>query len=266
MRQYSVFLTVIFLLTSIGISGQTTYIFGNVTNEDGDYLPGVTVFNVSNEQKTMTDHLGHFMLAGKETDEIRILRKGYERQSLKITKQNFEKPIKIALLKAYHDIEEIEIAYQMTGNLKKDLAYIRLPERNIKLNAEMAEYMKGAPTSVMPRNTVPSAFQPPNYSAGQVNFGALIGLIFKEVKKARNPKTTPNYVETQAFYRRVIGEIDLDYYKKFGFDDYGFERFLAYTDKRYQLAKNYRNQFNIQEIHAVLKMALNEYLKTHKVS
>ena len=84
-------------------------------------------------------------------------------------------------------------------------------------------------------------------------------------KATSSPLLTPNYAEVQDFYRRVKDVVDLDYYKSYGMSEYDFDIFLAYTDQKNSLAKKYQRNFNRVNIESELKLALVDYLKTHKV-
>ena len=257
----------IFLLFSATfLFAQKQYVLGNVKNEVQDNIPQTYIYNSRTEELTQTDISGNFIIAAIPTDELRIVKSGFEREIVKISSQNFTQPLQLILSKLPFDIEEVTIAFQPTGNLKKDLAYFKTSPKTEKLNNEIGKYVMGPMTEVLPQNKIPSSFAPKNFSEGQMNLlglaSALKGLL---TKATTSPITTPNYAEVQDFYRRVKDVVDLDYYKGYGMSEYDFEIFLAYTDKANSLAKKYHNNFNRVVIESELKLALVDYLKTHKV-
>lgn len=256
----------LFLLFSFPfLLAQTQYVVGNVKNEVQDNIPQTYIYNPRTEELTQTDISGNFIISAIASDEIRVVKSGFERLVVKVAAVNFTQPLQVTLSKLPFDIEEVVIAFQPSGNLKKDLAYFKTPARMEKLNKEMNLYMMKPLAEVAPQNKIPSSFSPPNYGAGQVNVlgvvSALKGLLSKATSQ---PLTPPNYAEVQDFYRRVKDVIDLNYYTNYGLSEYDFEIFLAYADQNQSLSKRFHKNFNRVAIETELKVAFVEYQKTHK--
>ena len=255
-----------FLFSVTFIFAQKQYILGNVKNEVQDNIPQTYIYNSRTEELTQTDKFGNFIIAAIPSDELRIVKNGFERETVKINSENFTKPLQLILSKIPYEIEEVTIAFHPTGDLKKDLGYFKTSARTSKLNAELSKYALGPMTEVVPQNKIPSSFAPKNFNEGQINVlglaSALKGLL---TKATSSPLLTPNYAEVQDFYRRVKDVVDLDYYKSYGMSEYDFDIFLAYTDQKNSLAKKYQRNFNRVNIESELKLALVDYLKTHKV-
>ena len=256
-----------FLFLLIGIAGfSQEYIFGKVKSEFGNEIADAIVINVRTDEKVLSDRDGNFMIASKPTDELRIVKSGFERFQVKITSENFTQPLNVALTKVPYLIPEVEIAFQPTGNIRKDSKTLDPPKKVVALNSSMDTYMKSPSTEVQPRLKTPSAFAGPNFSAGQVNViglvSAVVGLLTKATSK---PITQANYAETQQFYNRIKLEVDLSFYTQQGWDEEEIDRFLIYADKSFSLAKKYRDSFPIDRIAADMRMAYIEYIKTGKV-
>ena len=264
MKSKLLFLFLLFSATFL--FAQKQYILGNVKNEVQDNIPQTYIYNARTEELTQTDKFGNFIIAAIPSDELRIVKNGFERETVKINSDNFTKPLQLILSKIPYEIEEVTLAFQPTGDLKKDLAYFKTSAKTEKLNNELGKYVLGPMTEVVPQNKIPTSFAPKNYGEGQMNMlglaSALKGLIGKATTK---PNNTPNYAEVQDFYRRVKDVVDLDYFKNYGMSEYDFDIFLANTDKANSLAKKYHNNFNRVIIESELKLALVDYLKTHKV-
>ncbi|QIY84809.1 carboxypeptidase-like regulatory domain-containing protein [Chryseobacterium sp. NEB161] len=252
------------LFFSVRLFSQSGYVIGSITNENGDKLPGASIYNVRTDQFVISDKTGNFSIAAKTLDELRVARQGYERKNLAVTEANFTKSVEVQLVTIPVEIEALSLTFRPTGNLKKDVPRLNPPPKVMALNGEMKSYMRTPLTEVIPRATAPSAFKQPDFSAGQMDLVKLAGAIGGLIKKAgSSPKTTANYGETQAFYSRIKAAIDMNYYTRYGMDEYDVDVFLAYADRAYDLAKNYRNNFNKAAIESRLKEAFAEYIKTH---
>ncbi|SIT96214.1 hypothetical protein SAMN05660493_00888 [Epilithonimonas bovis DSM 19482] len=252
------------LFFSVRLFSQSGYVIGSITNENGDKLPGASIYNVRTDQFVISDKTGNFSIAAKTLDELRVARQGYERKNLAVTEASFTKSVEVQLVTIPVEIEALSLTFRPTGNLKKDVPRLNPPPKVMALNGEMNSYMRTPLTEVIPRATAPSAFKQPDFSAGQMDLVKLAGAIGRLIKKAgSSPKTTANYGETQAFYSSIKAAIDMNYYTRYGMDEYDVDVFLAYADRAYDLAKNYRNNFNKAAIESRLKEAFAEYIKTH---
>ncbi len=260
-------LLLLFLLVCTSVLYSQEYIFGKVSTELGDKLPDAVVINMRTDEKIVSDRDGNFMIAAKNGDEIRVLKNSYDRFVVRISNENFLKPLNISLSKAPYLIEEIELAFQATGNLKKDVKSLDPSKRVVALNSSMDAYMKSPLNEVRPKLSTPSAFAQPNYNAGQVNILGLASAVSSLFNKAtQQPLTKANYAETQDFYRRIKTTMDLSFYISQGWDEEEIDRFLIYADASYELAKKYRKSFDVAKISSEMKMAYKEYIKTKKVS
>lgn len=258
-------LYLLFLLVSVSLFSQE-YIFGKVSSEFGTEMPEVTIINLRTDDKTLTDKDGNYMIAARNFDELRFVKSGFDRTSLKLSGKNFSEPLNVSLQKSPYVIEEVALAFQFTGNLKKDVKALDPAKRVVALNSNMTAYMMKPPTAVQPKLTIPSAFATPNYSAGQVDMLGIASALSGLFGKIKNPPlTTANYAETQAFYRQIKNMLDLSFYTSRGFDEEEIDRFLIYADQSYSLAKKYRKNFDVAAITSDMKMAYLEYIKTHKV-
>lgn len=232
-----------------------TYLFGKVISENNTILPGTSVLNVTTDQKTITDENGDFMIKASAGDQIRFARNYYDRLSLRLTEDQFISSIKVTMLYNALEIEEVQIAFVPTGDLKNDMKKLPKNTKVSKLREDIAMSFRQRPTDVIePRLTTPSAFAPPDLNMGQGDIGALVGIISSLIGKATGPKITkPNYSETQEFIKKVKSAINKDYYFQYGMNDEQLDVFLADADKKLKLAKNYRKNFKIKDIERMLK-------------
>lgn len=97
------------------------YVFGKVISEQNIELSGVLVINIKTDEKTYTDKNGNFMIPAKNSDVIRFVKQRFDRVSYNIQPEDFNKSIKISMIKSQIEIEEIELKTKLTGNLAKDV-------------------------------------------------------------------------------------------------------------------------------------------------
>ena len=62
---------------------------GVVTNEDDNPIPAVLVINIITNQKTTTNLKGEFTIDASVNNELRFVRKGFERNAKVILQQDF---------------------------------------------------------------------------------------------------------------------------------------------------------------------------------
>ncbi|CAD7802909.1 hypothetical protein CHRY9390_00996 [Chryseobacterium aquaeductus] len=125
----------------VGINAQE-FIFGKVTSEENIEMPDVTVINIRTDERVTTNRDGHFMIAGRQGDNLRFIKIGYERISANVTKENIDSPINIKLLRTATLIDEVEIKKLLTGDLKIDTKTLNPPKKVEKLKSDLAVYIK----------------------------------------------------------------------------------------------------------------------------
>lgn len=257
-------LFLLFLCFSVSLYSQE-YIFGKVKSDSDTELANAVIINMRTAEKTLTDKDGNYMISAQVSDELRFLKNGYDRNSVRITKIDYSKPLNVFLEKTPYLIEEIELAFIPSGDLKKDVKYLDPPKKVVALNRAMASYMQSPMTEVVPQLKTPSSFAPKDFGEGQLNLMKLASGISNLLGKATKvPITKANYAESQEFYRRIKNTLDLSFYTKQGWGEEEIDRFLVYADASYSLAKKYRKTFDVAAISAEMRLAYQEYIKTHK--
>jgi len=167
----TLFFTYFFLFTFLQICAQSQYVMGTVTNEDGTKLSQVIVYNVRTDEKTQTDLLGNYLITAKEFDQLRFIKKGYERLTHKLSGNNFSSPLNIILEKLPEEIEEVKITFLPTGKLEKDIQHVGDSKPVQELKSDMADYI-AAPSTPEVLAPKPGEFvQPvgPGFSIGKIN-------------------------------------------------------------------------------------------------
>lgn len=265
--------TYLFFVIFMGISGavqaQKHYVFGRIVNENQRGIADVLIFNVRTEQTANSNSDGHFIIYAEPKDEIRFIKNGYDRVERKISENSYQEAVTIELFPSAIEIPEISLGFHASGNLKKDAKALERSPKLIALNSELNNSMKIPMKEVIPRLSLPSVAKNPNEitNAGTVDVVKLISFVANLItKNTSTPPTTANYTEKQAFYSRIKSEIDLEYFKQRGVDEYDFEIFLAKADEALNLSKIYRKNFNRYLIESELRNYLEKFLKTHKTA
>lgn len=204
------------------------------------------------------------MIRAKISDELRFVKNGFERSEVRLRTDHFTEPLQISLNRKEQLIEEVEVAFRPTGNIKTDVKRLDLPKKTVALNSELRDYMKSPPATPSPVLTTPSAFAAPNFSAGSGNFLGFLKAALIINKRITNPLTTPTYAEQQSFYAEIRKNLNYDYYQKYGLDQTEIDQFIIFADERFELAKRYRKNFRFAAIDAEMKVAFTEYLKLRK--
>ncbi|MBK1894228.1 peptidase associated/transthyretin-like domain-containing protein [Chryseobacterium paridis] len=136
-------LKLLFILSfifSIHIYAQD-YIFGKITTEENIEMPDVTVINIRTDERVVTNTDGHFMISGREGDELRFVKNGYERINRKVTKENIGSPLNVALVRQTTLIAEVEVKRGLTGDLKIDSKSLNKPKKVQKLTKDIDKYI-----------------------------------------------------------------------------------------------------------------------------
>lgn len=119
-----------------------TYIFGKITSEDGAEIQDVNVINIRTDEMVISNRDGHFMISGKQGDELRFVKPGYERLTKRVSTENIQTPMNVSLARMTIQIPEVEVKQGLTGNLKIDSRNYNKPKKVEKLTAEIGNYLK----------------------------------------------------------------------------------------------------------------------------
>ncbi|KQK24265.1 hypothetical protein AR438_16680 [Chryseobacterium aquaticum] len=118
------------------------FIFGKVTSEDNIEMLDVTVINIRTDERVTTNRDGHFMISGRQGDNLRFIKSGYDRLNTVVTKENVVSPMNITLVRSAQLIDEVEIKKALTGDLKVDTKTLNPPRKVEKLKSDLAVYIK----------------------------------------------------------------------------------------------------------------------------
>ncbi|KMQ62455.1 hypothetical protein ACM40_09210 [Chryseobacterium sp. BLS98] len=253
-----------FLLFSISIYAQNI-VSGNTISEQGFILQNVSVVNIQTNEQVISDHQGFFKIKANTNDELRFIKEKYDRTIRKVNHQDFANLISVTLIQSPIEIEQVDLDFNATGDLKKDIN-LRGSNKKKLLNEEIKDYIKDHPEEKKYSRITTPNFGVPDMNQGQVSIlsignsgsGGILGLVAKQIFK--KDKHKPDFSEIQNFHRKVKDTFYDDYFTKQGLDEFGFESYLVYLDSRYKFSEKYFNNFNTLEIEKKLKNLLQEYI------
>lgn len=194
---------------------------GKVTDEDGVVLPAVTVINISSDKKTYTDAAGTFSIDASAQDEIRFVRPGFERASIR-TGQNSSEELDIKLIRTAREIEEVKVP-NITGDLTKDARSVAKADKGRAVQdavglPQPTGKMREKPAEVK-QVLVPILL-------GQLNVQGMYDLISG---KARKQKRQYRYDDLQEDVLWIRDRVEDDYFTKEGIPEERISEFIAFS-------------------------------------
>ena len=120
------------------IWGFSQSVSGKVETEEGLSIGNVMVINIKTNEKVNTDENGKFTISAKLQDEIRFVKKGYDRVSHIVKSADFQEEKYFRLQKSTVTIEEVVISrLKLTGNLAKDSKSLDKEDVNAKIQKSL---------------------------------------------------------------------------------------------------------------------------------
>ena len=235
---------------------------GNVSSEYSLRVSQVLVMNMRTEEKALTNTEGSFSIRAVVGDELRFVKKNYERISKRLNYADFQHPLSVVLKASVITIQEVEVnQFKATGNIKNDAKKLDGDPKVIALNEEIRIFRKEKPTDFERKLETPKDFQAPNTSAGQFNLLALIGFAYKLVKGKDNSKPIfyPSQRETEAFLITLIQDLGEEYFKSMELSESEIDAFLKFSNQRLSLAQKYIPDYNLQKIKIEMEKILISY-------
>ena len=194
---------------------------GSITDEDGVALPSVMILNISTEKKTYTLSDGSFSIEATPEDELRFIRSGYERSSIK-AKFLIDKKATIKLIRITEQIEEVEIA-NLTGDIKKDSRAVAKVDKG-----KMVEDAVGLPQPVGKMRETPADIKQVLLPIllGNLNVQGLYDLVSGD---ARRMKRQYKYDDLQEDISWIRERVEDDYFMREGVPKERISEFIEFS-------------------------------------
>ncbi|MBB4806433.1 hypothetical protein HNP38_001729 [Chryseobacterium defluvii] len=194
---------------------------GKVMSENDMVITSVLVVNVSNGKSVYNDSSGEFMIEGSGNDELRFIKKGYERVVRKVYGTDI--PVNVILQRIPEEIEEVEIL-KLTGDLKKDSKRLTKEDKVAKLQKDIG----------LPRPPEVMREKAPELKDVLLSIGTVltfdIDAIYKLISgDARRMKNLYKYEDSQRNMKWIIDRTDAQYFLDQGIPEGKIKEFIQYA-------------------------------------
>jgi hypothetical protein len=196
-------------------------ITGKIIDEDGISLPAVTVMNISTDKKTYTSADGTFSIEASPSDEIRFIRSGFERASMKAS-YGLNKELNITLIRIAQEIEEVEVS-KITGDITKDSKAVAKVDKG-----KIVEDAVGLPQPVGKMRERPAEVKEVLIPIilGQLNIQGMYDLISGD---ARRMKRQYRYDDLQEDILWIRDRVEDEYFTKEGIPKERISEFIEFS-------------------------------------
>lgn len=231
---------------------------GTITDEDGVALPAVTIMNVSSDRKSYTDSDGNFSIQAAPEDELRFVRPGFERSSIK-AKYLLNNNLNIKLVRVAQPIEEVKVA-NITGDLSRDSkAVAKVDKGRIVKDAvglpEPAGKMREKPAEVK-QVMLPMLL-------GNLNVQGLYDLISGD---ARRMKRQYRYDDLQEDILWIRDRVEDDYFMKEGIPKERISEFIEFAFVNNPQTRTFARAKNLTGALARMEQSFPVFVKRLKES
>ncbi|MDQ8142059.1 carboxypeptidase regulatory-like domain-containing protein [Chryseobacterium sp. CFS15] len=245
-----------FFLLTLHLFGQQK-ITGKTLSENDMVVTWVLVVNISNDQKVYSNSSGEFSIEGSENDELRFIKKEYERTSRKVS--NVKSAMNVVLVRIPEEIEEVEII-STTGDLSKDSKRLSKIDKKDQLQKAI-----GLPKPPEKPREVPAEVK-------KVLLGAAFGSLDVQGTydlisgKARRQKRWYKYEDVQLDITWIRKRIDDEYFIKEGIPAERISEFLEFSFTIKPEIRKYVKANNISRVMFTLESVLPIYVDRLKKS
>ncbi|SIQ36195.1 hypothetical protein SAMN05880574_11117 [Chryseobacterium sp. RU37D] len=195
---------------------------GKISDENNFDLAAVTVINVSKDQKVLTNSSGEFSIEAWENDEIRFIKTGFERASIKVLANGNNSFLFVKMIRIAQEIEEVELT-KLTGDLSKD------SKRMAKVDAgKIVEDAVGLPQPVGKMREKPAEVKQVLIPMllGQLNIQGVYDLVSG---KARRQKRLYKYDDLQDDIMWIKERVEEEYFTKEGIPKERISEFIEFS-------------------------------------
>lgn len=240
-----IFFVVLGFFAMVNVMAQE--ITGKIMTEDELKIGNVMIININTNEKTYSDAEGNFKIVAKIGEEIRLVKKGYERLVYIVKSIDFQKDIVLRMNHSEIMIDELVLAkIRLTGDLSKDTKALDKENKNEKLQkalgiATIEKQVKSLGSSGI-------SFDP-NHLLG---------------KQKRQKKILAKYENQENNAEWVKIRIEESYFTEKGVPKERIMEFISFALTEKSELSAYIKRRNITQVRSVLEQVFPIYLKRLK--
>lgn len=196
-------------------------ISGIVLIDDATPANAVLVMNMRSQEQIYSDREGRFSLVVSVGDELRFVKKGYDRTQLKITSLD---DIKVELKPSFHEIEEVKISpIKLTGNLNRDAVLLSKVDK-----VEQLQKGIGVPKSPeKPREKVAEVKDViSSLAKGGINIQGIYDIASGDARRKKHLYQLEDHLDLIAWLRK---RLDDDYFIELGIPQQRIFEFIEFS-------------------------------------
>lgn len=246
----------IFLILFFKFHGQET-LSGKVVTEQSTELGGVLVVNINTDEKTYTNAEGNFKILAKKGDEIRFLKEKYDRASISVFYVDFQKKLKIILIKTPIEIKEVQIKPSLTGNLNKDSKSLNKRNRNQELQDAIGLPPPPEKPREKPADVAKDILLP--IITGNLNIQAIYDVASGKAKRQKRLYKYQDLQENIAWARQKIED---EYFINLGIPREEINSFIEYSFAKNPFALRYAKAKNVSGFLIQIEEPAISFVKT----
>lgn len=200
---------------------------GVVTDENQNSLPGVLVINMATDHKVTTNLNGEFSINASPTNELRFVRKGFERSSKSIVERDFSVSVNVTLMRVAQEIEAVEVSpLKLTGDLNKDSRNLTKIDRAAQVEKAIGVPRPPEKPREKPADAKRDILLPLLSLSPALNIQAIYDVISG---KARKQRSWYKYDDLQNNINWIRERVDDDYFTKVGIPQEKISDFLQFS-------------------------------------
>lgn len=216
------------------------YISGQVVSEQSTVVSSVLVINMRTDEKTYTNTEGNFTISAKTGDEIRFVKEKFDRSSLHVSSSDFQKFLKILIVKTPIEIKEVEIRPRLTGDLSKDSKSFNKRNKKQELQDEIGLPAPPEKPREKPAEVTKDILLP--VITGNLNLQAIYDVASGKAKKQKRLYKYEDQEELVAWVRK---KIDDEYFINLGIPKEEIDNFINFSFAQNPHAMSYAKAENV---------------------
>ncbi|MHA6697093.1 carboxypeptidase regulatory-like domain-containing protein [Chryseobacterium sp. A321] len=227
---------------------------------EGVKLPGVLVMNMKTQAKVLTDSEGAYEIPASVGEELRFVKRGYERSALVVTGQ--DTPYFTFLRKVATLIEEVQVpSVRLSGDLAKDSKL--LAKRSAADQVQAAVGLPQAPEKPREKAYTSAAETLLPMLVGSLNVHALYEVISGD---GRRKKSLYEFEDRQGEINWVRQRLPESYFIEQGIPSNRIGEFLGFAFSSNPKVRTYARARNLSGVTAELETPIQIYLSRLKDS